>query len=166
MVLMLLKRFWKELMLFMLAIAAYLGWSRKPEVREVTKTEYVDRVITVEKIVTVEKTSTTNKKKRTTVEKPDGTKVVTETTEEKKTDTSTKKDEKIGVKESIKTETSVSINRNSYNLNLSYSFYEDETVSSSINFRLGQLPILAGPHVIYNLETKKYGLGLNIQIEI
>lgn len=166
MLLMLLKRFWKELLLIALAITTYLGWSRKPEVREVTKTEYVDRVVTVEKIVTVEKTSTTNKKKRTTVQKPDGTKVVTETTEEKNTDTKIKKDEKKDTKESIKTETSITINRNSYSLNLSYSLYGDETVSSSINLRLGQLPILAGPHVIYNLETKKYGLGINIQIEI
>jgi hypothetical protein len=165
-ILALIKRFWKELLLIALAIAAYLGWSRKPEVREVTKIEYVDRVVTVEKIVTVEKTSITNKKKRTTIEKPDGTKVVTETTEEKNTDTKIKKDEKKDTKETIKTETSITINRNQYNLNLSYSLYGEETVSSSINIRLGQLPILAGPHVIYNLETKKYGLGLNIQIEI
>jgi hypothetical protein len=160
------KRFWKEVLLVGLAIVAYLGWSRKPEVQEVTKTEYVDRVVTVEKIVTVEKTSLTNKKRRTTIQKPDGTKIVTDTTEEKNTDEKVTENEKKDTKEIIKTETQITINRNTYSLNLSYSLYGDETVTSSINIRLGQLPILAGPHVIYNTETKKYGLGINLQVEL
>jgi hypothetical protein len=161
-----LLRFWKEILLVVLAIAAYIGWSRKPEVREVTKVEYVDRVVEKEKIVTVEKKVASNKKRRTTVEKPDGTKVVTEVTEEKNTDTKVKEDGKIRTKDSVKTETSVTINRNAYSLNLAYTHYKEQTVATSINFRLGQLPILVGPHVIYNLETKTAGFGLNIQLEI
>ena len=161
-----LLRFWKEILLVLFAIAAYIGWSRKPEVREVTKVEYVDRVVEKEKIVTVEKKVASNKKRRTTVEKPDGTKVVTEVTEEKNTDTKVKEDGKIRAKDSVKTETSVTINRNAYSLNLAYTHYKEQTVATSINFRLGQLPILVGPHVIYNLETKTAGFGLNIQLEI
>ena len=161
-----LLRFWKEILLVLLAIAAYIGWSRKPEVREVTKVEYVDRVVEKEKIVTVEKKVASNKKRRTTVEKPDGTKVVTEVAEEKNTDIKVKEDGKIRTKDSVKTETSVTINRNAYSLNLAYTHYKEQTVATSINFRLGQLPILVGPHVIYNLETKTAGFGLNIQLEI
>ena len=161
-----LLRFWKEILLVLLAIAAYIGWSRKPEVREVTKVEYIDRVVEKEKIVTVEKKVATNKKRRTTVEKPDGTKVVTEVAEEKNTDIKVKEDGKIRTKDSVKTETSVTINRNAYSLNLAYTHYKEQTVATSINFRLGQLPILVGPHVIYNLETKTAGFGLNIQLEI
>jgi hypothetical protein len=160
------KRFWKEVLLVGLAIVSYLGWSRKPEVQEVIKTEYIDRVVTVEKIVTVEKTSLTNKKRRTTIQKPDGTKIVTETTEEKNTDEKVTENEKKDTKEIIKTETQITINRNTYSLNLSYSLYGDETAASSINIRLGQLPILIGPYGVINLETKKYGIGINLQVEL
>ena len=159
----LLKRFWKEVAIMLLAVATYIGWKRDPEKVEVTKTEYVDRVIEVEKIVYVEKKTTSNKKKRTTVEKPDGTKIVTETEENKNTDTKVKENEKIDTKETIKTITQI---RNAYSLNLTYTHYKEQTISASYNLRLGQLPILVGPHVIYNLETKSAGFGLNIQIEI
>jgi hypothetical protein len=166
MLLSLVKRFWKEFLIVILAILTYFGWKREPKTVEVTKVEYVDRVIEKEKIVTVEKKVASNKKRRTTVEKPDGTKVVTEVTEEKNTDTKVDKDEKIDTKESIKTETTTSINQNSYSINLAYTHYKEQTIAASINFRLGQLPILVGPHVIYNLETKKTGIGLNIQFQI
>jgi hypothetical protein len=159
----LLKRFWKELAILLLALVAYLGWKRDPEKVEVTKTEYVDRVVEVEKIVYVEKKTTSNKKKRTTVEKPDGTKIVTETVENKNTDTKVKENQKIDTKETIKTETQI---RNAYSLNMSYTHYKEQTISISYNLRLGQLPILVGPHVIYNLETKSAGIGFSLQIEL
>jgi hypothetical protein len=159
----LLKRFWKELAILLLAVAAYFGWKREPQTVEVTKTEYVDRVVEVEKIVYVEKKTISNKKKRTTVEKPDGTKIVTETVENKNTDTKVKENEKIDTKETIKTETQI---RNAYSLNMSYTHYKEQTISVSYNLRLGQLPILVGPHVIYNLETKSAGIGISLQIEL
>jgi hypothetical protein len=159
----LIKRFWKEISIALLVIISYLGWKRDPGIIEVTKTEYVDRVVEVEKIVTVEKNTTSNKKKRTTVQKPDGTKIITETVENKNTDEKVKENEKIDTKETIKTQTQI---RNAYSLNLAYTHYKEQTISVSYNFRLGQLPILVGPHVIYNLETKSAGIGLNLQFEI
>jgi hypothetical protein len=159
----LLKRFWKEIAILLFAVVAYIGWKRDPGTVEVTKTEYVDRLVEVEKIVYVEKKTSSNKKKRTTVQKPDGTKIVTETVENKNTDEKVKENEKIDTKETIKTITQI---RNAYALNLGYTHYKEQTISVSYNLRLGQLPILVGPHVIYNLETKSAGIGINLQIEL
>lgn len=72
----LIKNRWREITIAILAVVSYFALSRKPEIKEVVKVEYVDRV--VEKIVTVEKVVVKYKKQRTTVEKPDGTKIVTE----------------------------------------------------------------------------------------
>lgn len=160
----LLRRFWREITIAILAIVSYFALSRKPEIKEVTKIEYVDRV--VEKIVTVEKEVVRDKKRRTTIQKPDGTKVVTETEEntkvkESKEETTKETEQKVTQSET-KTET-----KHSYNLNLDVKMYPETEYSLSLKMRLGDLPLLIGP-TVYVGETKHFqvGVGLGIEIEI
>lgn len=160
----LLKKYWREVTILALAIVAYISYKKEPQVIEITKTEYVDRV--VEKVVTVEKEVVKDKKKRTTVQKPDGTKVVTETEENTKTKES--KEETVVEKEEKQTEIHTRIETNhSYNLGLDAKLYPETEYSLSLKMRLGDLPIFIGP-TAYVREGKpvQYGLGIGIQLEI
>lgn len=159
-----LKRFWREITIAILAIVSYFALSRKPEIKEVVKTEYVDRVI--EKIVTIEKEVVKDKKKRTTVQKPDGTKIVTETQEL----TNTKENILAEETKKEKKETHVEIKtltKHSYNLGISAKLYPETEYSAGLYMRLGELPILIGP-IVYVRQTEpvQVGVGFGLQIEI
>lgn len=160
----LLKTYWRELTILLLSIFAYLQYSKEPRIVETTKIEYVDRV--VEKIVTVEKEVVRDKKRRTTVQKPDGTKVVTETEENTKVKESKEESTKETEQKITQSETKIE-SKHSYNLNLDVKMYPETEYSLSLKMRLGDLPLLIGP-TVYVGETKHFqiGVGLGIQIEI
>lgn len=155
---------WRELLILLLGVICVLQYNKEPETREVTKVEYVDRI--VEKIVTVEKETVSNKKKRTTVTKPDGTKIVTE----EETDKKTKQDKIENAKENEKKETNehiVETNKHRYTLGVQVKLYPEIEYAASLQMRLGDLPITAGP-VIYVREAQSFQIsyGLGFQIEI
>lgn len=159
---MILIKFWRELTILLLAIFAYLQYSKEPRIVETTKIEYVDRV--VEKVVTVEKEVVKDKKKRTTVQKPDGTKVVTETEENTKI-AENKNENTITQEQTInQTETKIEIN-SSYNLGISVKLYPETEYAASLYIRLGNSPLMIGP-IIYVRETKSIQIGLGIGIGI
>lgn len=160
----LIKNRWREILIVILAIISYFKLSRKPEIKEVTKIEYVDRI--VEKVITVEKEVVKDKKKRTTIQKPDGTKITTDVEES----TNIKENNTVTESEKEKKETRVEIKnqtKHSYNMNLDVKMYPETEYSLSLKMRLGELPILIGPSV-YVGEAKHFqvGVGLGIQLEI
>lgn len=160
----LIKNRWREILIVILAATSYFMLSRKPEIKEVTKIEYVDRI--VEKVVTIEKEVVKDKKKRITVQKPDGTKVVTET--EENTKVKENKEEITKETEQKITQSEIKIElKHSYNVNLDVKMYPETEYSLSLKMRLGELPILIGPSV-YVGEAKHFqvGVGLGIQLEI
>lgn len=161
----LIKNRWREITIAILAVVSYFALSRKPEIKEVVKVEYVDRV--VEKIVTVEKVVVKYKKQRTTVEKPDGTKIVTEIDESAKTEENNiavekKKEERKNVE--IVTETQ---SKSRYNLGISAKLYPDTEYSAGAYMRLGDFPLMIGP-VLYvrTGESVQISYGVGLQIEI
>lgn len=160
----LLKAYWRELTILLLGIFAYSLHRKEPRIVEVTKTEYVDRV--VEKVVTVEKEVVKDKKKRTTVQKPDGTKVVTET--EESTKTNENKEKTVVDKEEKETQTETKIQRNhSYSLGIDVKLYPETEYSASFQMRLGDLPLLIGPTLhVRTSESLQIGIGLGLQIEL
>lgn len=160
-----LKQYWRELAIAILAIVSYFALSRKPEIKEIVKVEYVDRV--VEKVVTVEKVVVKDKKKRTTVQKPDGTKIVTEV------DQSTKTEEGIAVVEKEKEERKkVEIitethSKSRYNLGINAKLYPETEYSAGLYMRLGDLPLMIGPTIhVRQTEHIQFGVGIGLQIEI
>jgi len=160
----LVKKRWRELLILLLGIICAIQYNQEPEIREVTKTEFVDRI--VEKIVTVEKETLSNKKKRTTVTKPDGTKIVTE----EETDKKTTQDKVENAKENEITETNervVEINKHRYTLGVGVKLYPDIEYVTTLQMRLGDLPLTVGP-VIYVREAQSFhfSFGLGVQIEI
>lgn len=160
----LLKAYWRELTILLLSIFSYSLYNREPRIVETTKIEYVDRV--VEKIVTVEKEVIKDKKKRTTVKKPDGTKITTEIIESTKTDeksivAETEKEEK-----EIRSETKIQTNH-SYSLGINVKLYPEIEYSAGLYMRLGGLPLLIGPNIYVNTtKSVQVGIGLGLQIEI
>ena len=159
-----LKKGWREILILVLGLICVLQYNQGPEIREVTKVEYVDKI--VEKIVTVEKETLSNKKRRTTVTKPDGTKIVTE----EETDKKTTQDKVENAKENETTESSeqiVEINKHRYTLGVQVKLYPEIEYAASLQMRLGDLPITIGP-VIYVREANnfQFSYGLGIQIEI
>lgn len=159
------KNRWREIIIVVLAVISYFALSRKPEIKEITKVEYVDRI--VEKEIIVEKIVVKDKKKRTTVEKPDGTKITTEIDESTKTDentivSETEKEERKKVE--IITEKQ---SKSRYNLGISAKLYPDTEYSAGAYMRLGDLPITIGP-VLYvrTGESIQFSYGVGIQIEI
>lgn len=161
----LLKRFWREITIAILAVVSYFALSRKPEIKEVVKVEYVDRV--VEKEVIVEKVVIKDKKQRTTVEKPDGTKIVTEV------DESTKSEENNVVNEREREEhKKVEIitekhSKSRYNLGISAKLYPDTEYSAGAYMRLGDLPLMIGPVLYVRAgESVQISYGIGLQIEI
>ena len=48
-----LKKGWREVLILVLGLICVLQYNQGPEIREVTKVEYVDKI--VEKVITVEK---------------------------------------------------------------------------------------------------------------
>lgn len=160
----LLIRFWRELAIAILAIVSYFALSREPKIKEVTKIEYVDRI--VEKIVTIEKEVVKDKKERTTVQKPDGTKIVKETEENTKIVES--KEENSVSKEKTITQTETKIQtKHSYNLGVDVKLYPETEYSTSLYMRLGDLPVLIGPSVyVKQTEHLQIGIGIGLQIEI
>lgn len=160
----LLKAYWRELTILLLGIFAYSLHRKEPRIVEVTKTEYVDRV--VEKVVTVEKEVVKDKKKRTTVQKPDGTKVVTET--EESTKTNENKEKTVVDKEEKDTKIETKIQRNhSYSLGIDVKLYPETEYSASFQMRLGDLPLLIGPTLhVRTSESLQIGIGLGLQIEL
>jgi len=160
----LLKTYWRELTILLLSIFAYSLYNREPRIVETTKVEYVDRV--VEKVVTIEKEVVKDKKKRTTVQKPDGTKVVTETEESTKTNEIKEKIIVEKEKKQLQTETKIQ-RKHSYNLGINAKIYPDTEYSASFMLRLGELPILIGPSLhVKSTEHFQFGIGIGIQIEI
>lgn len=160
----LLIKFWRELAIAILAIVSYFALSRKPEIKEVTKIEYVDRV--VEKVVTIEKEVVKDKKKRTIVQKPDGTKVVTVTEENTKVKESKEETEIAKEKTIVQTEIKIDT-KHSYNLGIDVKMYPETEYSSALYMRLGDLPILIGPKIyVRKTEYLQYGIGIGFQIEI
>lgn len=160
----LLKTYWRELTILLLGIFAYSLYRKEPRIVEVTKTEYVDRV--VEKVITIEKEVVKDKKKRTTIQKPDGTKVITET--EESTKTNENKEKTVVDKEEKETQTETKIQTNhSYSLGIDVKLYPETEYSASFQMRLGDLPLLIGP-TIYVRQTEyfSFGLGIGIQLEI
>jgi hypothetical protein len=160
----LLKTYWRELTILLLSIFAYSLYRKEPRIVESTKIEYVDRV--VEKVVTVEKEVVKDKKKRTTVQKPDGTKVITET--EESTKTSENKEKTVVDKEEKETQTETKIQTNhSYSLGIDVKLYPETEYSASFQMRLGDLPLLIGPTIyVQQTEYFSFGLGIGIQLEI
>lgn len=159
------KNRWREITIVVLAAISYFALSRKPEIKEVVKIEYVDRI--VEKEVIVEKVVVKDKKKRTTVEKPDGTKITTEIDESTKTDentivSETEKEERKKVE--VITENN---SKSRYNLGISAKLYPDTEYSAGAYMRLGDLPLMIGP-VIYvrTGESVQVSYGIGIQLEI
>jgi len=160
----LLVKYWRELTILLLGIFAYSLYRKEPRIVETTKVEYVDRV--VEKIVTVEKEVVKNKKKRTTVQKPDGTKVVTETEESTKTNET--KEKTVVEKEEKKTQNETKIQKNySYSLGINVKLYPETEYSSSLYMRLADLPLLIGPTIyVKQAEHIQIGIGIGLQLEI
>lgn len=161
----LLKQYWRELAIAILAIVSYFALTRKSETKEIVKVEYVDRV--VEKVVTVEKVVVKDKKKRTTVQKPDGTKIVTEV------DQSTKTEEGIAIVEKEKEERKkVEIitethSKSRYNLGINAKLYPETEYSAGLYMRLGDLPLMIGPTIhVRQTEHIQFGVGIGLQIEI
>lgn len=157
----LLKQFWREITIAILAVVSYFALSRKPEIKEVVKVEYVDQV----KIVTVEKVVVKYKKQRTTVEKPDGTKIVTEIDESSKAEEN-KVDKQKEVKNRVEMITETQ-SKPRYNLGISAKLYPETEYSTSVYMRLGNLPLMIGP-VLYvrtgNSIQISYGIGIGIEI--
>lgn len=158
------KNRWREIIIVILTIISYFALSRKPEIQEITKLEYVDRI--VEKEVIVEKIVVKDKKKRTTIKKPDGTKITTEIIESTKTDeksivAETEKEEK-----EIRSETKIQTNH-SYSLGINVKLYPEIEYSAGLYMRLGGLPLLIGPNIYVNTtKSVQVGIGLGLQIEI
>lgn len=159
------KNRWREILIVILSAVSYFSLTKEPEIKEVVKVEYKDRI--VEKIVTVEKEVVKDKTKRTTVEKPDGTKIITETT----TNTQSKQNKVSDKKEEEKKQTveiDKQINKKSrYNLGISAKIYPELEYSVNAYARIGDLPIFIGP-TIYVKQTDhlqlSYGLGVQLEI--
>jgi len=160
----LLKAYWRELTILLLGIFAYSLHRKEPRIVEVTKTEYVDRV--VEKVVTVEKEVVKDKKKRTTVQKPDGTQIITET--EESTKTNENKEKTVVDKEKKETQTDTKIQTNhSYSLGIDVKLYPETEYSARFQMRLGDLPLLIGPTLhVRTTEYLQIGIGIGLQLEI
>lgn len=161
----LLKRFWREITIAILAVISYFALTKQPEIKEVVKVEYVDRI--VEKIVTVEKVVFKDKKQRTTIEKPDGTKITTEIDQTTKTEENnivSEKEKEERKKVEIITEKQ---SKSRYNLGISAKLYPDTEYSAGAYMRLGDLPIMIGP-VLYvrTGESVQISYGLGLQVEI
>lgn len=159
------KSRWREILIVILSVVSYFSLTKEPEIKEVVKVEYKDRI--VEKIVTVEKEVVKDKTKRTTIEKPDGTKITTETT----TNTQSKQNKVTDKKEDEKTQTveiDKQINKKSrYNLGLSAKLYPDVEYSANAYARIGDLPIFIGPTIyVKQTEHLQFSYGLGVQIEI
>lgn len=150
-----LKKYWREALILVLIAACYFEYSLpKPEPVTITKEQivYKDRVVTVVKEVEAHKSRTK------TVTKPDGTKIVTESHEDRASDTKTADTTH---EQQVNTTTESANTQYDYSIQITIKPQDPRAVKLDIGARIGRLPVSGV--VGYDFEHKEAQVGLRYE---